>query len=299
MVYYYKKKLPSIDDVVIAKVINISQYGIEVNLIEYNNARGFINCSEVSRKKKVNFNKLLTIGKDILLHVIQVDEDKCMIDLSKRSIGDDDIKQFTETHRIHLKLYGLFKELYMKMNNITNLEKINQEILHNFMCKTLFEIQTEYENEYIYLKIINKDTNKEILESIDFDSINIDLTSNELENNITLDKFKIILDNFIDKKINRTKPEITEIIKLMAYSATGLADIKYTLDIKSFNKYNDYKKDFEIKINYMTGSSYNIIINQKDFDLKGDKTIDEVINLIKTEIKNRAVEKQLQNQILF
>lgn len=299
MVYYYKKKLPSIDDVVIAKVINISQYGIEVNLIEYNNARGFINCSEVSRKKKVNFNKLLTIGKDILLHVIQVDEDKCMIDLSKRSIGDDDIKQFTETHRIHLKLYGLFKELYMKMNNITNLEKINQEILHNFMCKTLFEIQTEYENEYIYSKIINKDTNKEILESIDFYSINIDLTSNELENNITLDKFKIILDNFIDKKINRTKPEITEIIKLMAYSATGLADIKYTLDIKSFNKYNDYKKDFEIKINYMTGSSYNIIINQKDFDLKGDKTIDEVINLIKTEIKNRAVEKQLQNQILF
>lgn len=53
MVYYYKKKLPSIDDVVIAKVINISEYGIEVKLIEYNNVSGFINCGEVSRKKKL------------------------------------------------------------------------------------------------------------------------------------------------------------------------------------------------------------------------------------------------------
>ncbi len=288
MVYYYKKKLPSIDDVVIAKVTNISEYGIEVKLIEYNNITGFINCGEVSRKKKVNLNKLLTVGKDILVHVIQVDETKNMIDLSKRTISDEDIKQFTDSHRLHIQLYNLFKLLYMKINNITEPNKINQDDMHNFMCNTLFEIQTEFENEYIMEKITSKETNNEIIESIDFDSIP----------NITLDVFKKNLDEYIDKKINRTKPELTETIKLMTYNSTGLADIKYSLDFKSFNEFIELEKDFEIKINYISGSVYSIILNQKDFDLVGQYSIEDAILVLKKEIKTRAIEKQLQNQIV-
>ena len=291
MVYYYKKKLPSIDDVVIAKVTNICEYGIEVKLMEYNDIKGFINCSEVSRKKKVNFNKLLTIGKDILVHVIQVDGTKCLIDLSKRTISDEDIKQFTETHKSHIQLYNLFKQIYMKINNIIELEKINQEDLYNFMCNTLFEIQTEFENNYLLEKIINKDTNTEIIESIDFT-----FDSNQ---NITFDLFKKNLDEYIDKKINRTKPELTETIKLMTYSSTGLADIKYALDFKSFNEFIDLEKDFDIKINYISSSAYLIILNQKNYDLTTQNSIEEAILLIKKEIKKRSIEKQIQNQIVI
>lgn len=288
MVYYYKKKLPSVDDVVIAKVINISEYGIKVSLIEYNGITGFINCSEVSRKKKVNFNKLLTIGKDILVHVLQVDEGKKMIDLSKRTIGDDDVKLFTDNHRSHIQLYNLFKQLYMKIHNV-GIDAISQEELHEFLCPTLFELQTEFENDYLLSKLINKETNNEIIVSMDFDSIQ------ELNG----EQFKSILDDYIDKKINRTKPEITENIKLMTYSATGVADIKYTLDFKSFENFGELERDFDININYMAGSVYSILISQKDFDLKGNKTINEINCIIKQEIKKRAVEKQIQNQIVL
>lgn len=288
MVYYYKKKLPSIDDVVVAKVTNISEYGIEVNLIEYNNTTGFINCGEVSRKKKINFNKLLTIGKDILVHVIQVDELKNMIDLSKRTISDEDIKQFTDTHKTHIQLYNLFKQLYMKINNITELNKINQEDMHDFLSKTLFSIQTEFENEYLIEKITNKETNHEIVESIDFSEIS----------NMNVEIFKKYLDDHIDKKINKNKSELNETIKLMTYSISGLADIKYALDFKSFDEFNELDKDFDIKINYIHGSVYSIIINQRDFDLIGQFSIDNAIFLLKKEIKKRAIEKQLQNQIV-
>jgi len=288
MVYYYKKKLPSVDDVVIAKVTNISEYGIEVLLVEYNGATGFINCSEVSRKKKVNFNKLLTIGKDILVHVLQVDNEKNMIDLSKRTIGDDDIKLFTDTHRSHIQLYNLFKQLYMKIYNL-GIEKISHEELHKFLCLTLFELQTEFENEYLNTKLVCKETNTEIIDSIDFESID----------GLSKEQFKSILDDYIDKKINRTKPELTETIKLMTYSSTGVVDIKYTLDFKSFENFSELKDDFDIKINYMTGSAYSIVITQKDFDLKGNKTIDEINTFIKQEIKKRAIEKQIQNQIVL
>ena len=288
MVYYYKKKIPSVDDVVIAKVVSISEYGIEVTLIEYNGITGYINCSEVSRKKKVNFNKLLTIGKDILVHVLQVDEDKNMIDLSKRTIGDDDIKLFTDTHRSHIQLYNLFKQLYMRIYGI-GIEKISQEELHKFLCLTLFELQTEFENEHLLSKLINKETNKEIIDSIDFESIE----------GLNDEQFKLVLDDYIDKKINRTKTETTHTIKLMTYSATGVADIKYALDFKSFENFDELKADFDVKINYMTGSVYSIIVSQKDFDLKGNKTINDVNTFIKQEIKKRATEKNLQNQIVL
>lgn len=289
MVYYYKKKFPSIDDVVIAKVINISEYGIEVKLIEYNNITGFINCSEVSRKKKVNLNKLLTVGKDILVHVIQVDETKSMIDLSKRTISDEDVKQFTESHKAHIQLYNLFKQLYMKINNIIELNKINQDQLHNFMCNTLFELQTEFDNDYLLEKITNKETNNEIIESIDFESITP----------ITCEEFKNNLNEYIDKKINRTKPELTETIKLMTYSANGLSDIKFALDYKTFNEYNELEKDFDIKINYISCSVYSIILNQKEFDTISKYSINDAILLLKKQIKQRAIEKQIQNQIVI
>jgi translation initiation factor 2 alpha subunit (eIF-2alpha) len=288
MVYYYKNKLPAIDDIVVARVLTISHYGVEVSLNEYSDIRGFINCGEVSRKKKVNMNKILTIGKDVLLHVIQVNEENMSIDLSKRTIGDEDIKLFNEKHKLHIQLYNIFKQLYMKLNNLNSPDKIIDENLHQFICKTLFEIQTDFENEYIIEKLLSKDTNQEILDTIDFEDLNINM-----------DVFKNVLDNYIDNKINRTKPELTESVKLMTYSVTGVSDLKYSLDLKNFTNYQDLTKDFDIQINYITASTYSIIISQKDFDLVGQIPIEDAILSIKQEIKSRAVEKQIQNQIVI
>lgn len=287
MVYYYKKKIPSIDDIVIAKVEKISELGIEVSLNEYNGIRGFINCGEVSRKKKVNLNKLLTVGKDILLNVIQVDETKNYIDLSKRTICEDDIKLFNEKHKLHIHLYNIFKHICMRVKNVDRFDKIDDSQLHDFMCWSLFEIQKEFENEYICEKILNKDTNLEILNSIDHETIGI-----------SIGEIKKILDEYIDNKINRTKPELSETIKLMTYSSTGLADLKYSLDFKSFAEFQEFSKDFEIKINYITGSVYSIIIEQKDFDLSGTTIIEDMLTILKQEIKKRAIEKKIQNQIV-
>ena len=295
MVYYYKKKIPTIDDIVIAKVVKISAYGIEVSLNEYNGIRGFINCSEVSRKKKVNLNKLLTVGKDILLNVIQVDENKGLIDLSKRTISDEDIKLFNEKHKSHIQLYNLFKHIYMKLKNINNMVNFNDIEFYNFMCMTLWLIQTEFENEHILEKILNKDSNLEIINIIDFESLNIDFESL----NINIEQFKQTLDNYIDNKINRTKPELNETIKLMTYSLTGLADIKYTLNYKNYTFYNELEKDFDIKITYIASSVYSLIMLQNEFDLSGSIGIEDAIMMIKKEIKQRAIEKSIQNQIVI
>ena len=288
MVYYYKKKIPSIDDIVLAKVENISQYGIEVSLNEYNGIRGFINCNEASRKKKVNLNTLFTVGKDVLLIVIQVDGEKKFIDLSKRMISDDDMKNFTSKYKLHIQLYNLFKQIYMKLNGFNSLEQINDEQIYKFMCGSLFEIQTEYENNYILEKILVKDTYLEPIDSIDFESIGF-----------SKEDFLKILDDHIDNKVNKKKPELNETIKLKTYSPTGLADIKYSMDLQSFPDYNNLSADFDIKINYITGSIYSIGLIQKEYDLVGSNSITDAILIIKKEIAKRALEKKIQNQIVL
>jgi len=286
MVYYYKKKIPNTDDIVIGIVNNISQYGIEVTLIEFNGLKGFINCSEVSRKKRVNFNKILTVGKEVLLHVMQVDKENGFVDLSKRTIGDEDISTFKEKHKTYIQLYNIFKQLFMKLNNIDKPELINENNLYQFMCGSLWEIENEFEISGIQEKILNKDTFNEIIEFIDFDSISI---SKEL--------FISTLNEYINSKINRIKPELTETVKLMTYSASGLSDLKYALDFRNFSFITNLLTDFDIRINYISCSVYTIILLQKEFDLVYSVSIDDAIGLLKQEIKSRAVEKNIQNQI--
>lgn len=288
MVYYYKKYIPLIDDIVLAKVENISQYGIEVSLNEYNGIKGFINCNEASRKKKVNLNTLFTIGKDVVLIVIQVDHEKKLIDLSKRMISDDDMKNFTHKYKLHIQLYNLFKQIYMKLNNFNSLEQINDEDIHSFMCGSLFEIQTEYENNFIFEKILAKNTYQELIDFIDFETIGF-----------SKEDFQKAFDEHIDNKIIRKKPEINETIKLKTYNSNGLSDIKYSMDFKSFPEYNNLEKDFDIKINYITGSIYSIGINQKEYELIGSNSISDTLLIIKNEIIKRAVEKKIQNQIII
>ena len=55
------------------------------------------------------------MGKDVLLNVIQVDESKNYIDLSKRTISEDDIKLFNDKHKLHIQLYNIFKHICMKV----------------------------------------------------------------------------------------------------------------------------------------------------------------------------------------
>jgi len=116
MVYYYKRKIPSIDDIVVARVDKISPLGIDVSLIEYNDIKGFINCGEVSRKKRVNLNKLLTVGKDILLNVIQLLFIKIITDMFTDLIDIGPSKYFVNGKLNIIKILLLIFIKWIKKN---------------------------------------------------------------------------------------------------------------------------------------------------------------------------------------
>lgn len=283
MTYYYKNKLPVVDEVVIAKINVINDYGIELSLNEYSNIDGYMSYGELSRKKKVNVRSLLTVGKNILLIVIGIDVVKGYIDLSKRSINDEEIRIFNEKNKQHVQLYNFFKLLFMKLHNLTQSNLIDQELLYDWLSETLWYIQPLMSNEEIINLIFNKENNLSLIDQM-----------NLTQTNFTTDNIKLLIDDYITNKLNKIKPTLNKSIKLLSHDINGLNDIKYILDYESYNTYAHMSLDFDIEINYKNNAIYVIIIKQKEFEILNKlNDLNYILNLLLEEIQIRTKNKNI------
>ena len=283
MVYLYNKKFPSVNDIVKARIEKISTLGIEVTLPEYDNLDGYITYSEVSRKRNFNINKIFTVGRDINLVVINVDHIKQYIDLSKKSISDNESNLFNEKHKKYMTLYNMWKFIYQKYYNI-NGNDINTSDLELFFKKTLWKLSTlkKDDNEYIYNTCINSESNNDIIELLQIDV---------LDDNLDYNKIKVLLDEYIRIKINVSKPSKEITIKLLSFAENGLDDIKQVLDYKNYYFYNDIKDDFSLEILYQVNSKYRIIIKQNDFIITNVNYNIDIIEEKVIEVINNNTEK--------
>lgn len=280
MVYIYKKKFPSVDDLVIAKIDDINEYGVYVSLPEYNDAKGYIAYKEVSRKKKKDINKIVSIGKELLLIVIATNEEKQFMDLSRRTISEDEIALFKNKSRVHMQIYNFFRYIFMKLKKYESIECVGQDELYEFMKNTFWEIQEEYENDVILELVFDKDRNQSVLELINYEDIGY-----------SQEEIKLLVDNYIDTKLNVSKQSMVKQINMLSYNLTGLEDIKYALDYESFSlRDENIKNNWLIEIKYLTDSKYSITINQKE---QCEQDINLIYDKIYSEIKKRASEKNI------
>lgn len=102
---YYRNRVPAKDDVVAVVTTEIKDLGAYVRLLEYDNIEGFIMLSQVTAKRVKTVQKFLKIGKQEMMEVLRVDEDKMCIDLSKKSIKSDAIntanKRLKKAKQVH------------------------------------------------------------------------------------------------------------------------------------------------------------------------------------------------------
>jgi translation initiation factor 2 alpha subunit (eIF-2alpha) len=278
MVFTYNKKFPVVDEVVIAKIDNINELGINVSLIHYDNLKGYISYSEVSRKKKFNVNKILTVGKETHLIVINVDPDKGFIDLSKRTINDEEITLFDEKYKIYIKLYNMFRHFFKKYYDYKG--EYEEKQLEEFLKNTLWKFQESLEDIEISESITNSDINTQLINQ----SLNLDKS-----------KLKDIIDDYIKTNIFVVKPSKEIVFTLYSVGEEGYFDLKYTLDYKNFYFYKNVSDDYSINILYETNSDYKIIIKQNDYIIKNqDYDIEKVEIDILDEILKRSTEKNMQ-----
>jgi translation initiation factor 2 alpha subunit (eIF-2alpha) len=277
MVFIYNKKFPVVDEVIIGKIDNIDELGINVSLIHYDNLKGYISYSEVSRKKKFNVNKILTVGKETHLIVINVDPGKGFVDLSKRTINDEEVALFDEKYKVYIKLYNMFRNFFKKYYDYKG--DYDDKQLEEFLKNTLWKFQETLEDDEINETITNSDNNTDL----------INLT-------INLDKLKLksIIDDYIKTNIIVVKPSKEIIFTLYSVGEEGYFDLKYSLDYKNFYFYKNVVDDYSISILYETNSDYKIIIKQNDYVIKNqDYDIEKVEVDILDEILKRSAEKNM------
>jgi len=279
MVYLYKKKVPELNDIVIATVQEINDLNVITVLPDYNNKTGYISYAELSKKKRYNVGKIVTVGKNIITMVTGINNDKNYVELSVRVLHVSDIENFQKDHKKYVSLYNLWRYVYLKLNPDLNmdLKNINIDDLTSFMNNTLWRIEDKMENytvETALSTLLDSEINNDILFLVKGQDIN---------------NIKNIIDEYITIKTVTVKPTKDIEIKLSSYEINGSSDIKTSLDYKSFSFYNDIEQDYDIEITYLSDSVYRINIKQIDSILQNnsyniEKVYDDLIN----EIKNRC-----------
>ena len=100
----YRDKYPSVGDLIMVEVISIDTY-VNVRLLEYGDIEGTIVFDEMSNSRLRGSEKNLSrIGKQEVVIVLAVDEDKGYIDLSKKKVptGNDCKDNYNKSRAVHI-----------------------------------------------------------------------------------------------------------------------------------------------------------------------------------------------------
>jgi len=108
---FYKNKFPEIESLVMVNVRNIADMGAYVSLLEYNNIEGMILLSELSRRRIRSINKLIRVGRNEVVMVLRVDQEKGYIDLSKRRVSPEDVARCEENYNKAKAVHGVLRQL--------------------------------------------------------------------------------------------------------------------------------------------------------------------------------------------
>jgi len=105
---FYENEFPKEgdDSLVLARIDKFDdKSGAYVSLLEYDGREGMINLGEISKKRIRSMLKMLRIGSIECLSVMNVDEEKGYINLSKKRVDPDDVapkqEQFAKAKAVH------------------------------------------------------------------------------------------------------------------------------------------------------------------------------------------------------
>ena len=85
--------IPERDELVVVKVVKVLDYGVFVELLEFNNMKGFIHISNVSSSWVKNIRNLVKMNQVRVAKVVNINEERDQIDLSFARVSPQIDKQ--------------------------------------------------------------------------------------------------------------------------------------------------------------------------------------------------------------
>lgn len=258
---YYEKKLPSVDDYVLATITNYTDAGIFCYLDEYK-IEAFMSFKDASSSRKLRvIRKEVHKNKKYILTAIKVDAEKNFIDVEKRNIDENEQFEMMKKVNFYSKIFNIFVKTFIINNKSCTLSDI-----YTFLSTTLWKH--------------DKEQTKEILYKL------------HTESNFVVDKFNLkseIGDKIINElKQNLDKPyfENTVTLKINSISLNAIQDIKNFLKICT----DEFKTEFRSK----SSPYYYCKINRDYYNFDGSVFNKDSFNHY---IKN-TIKKLLENKVL-
>ena len=136
----------NVGDTVTGKVASLTDYGAFIDL--GNNIEGLVHMSELSwTNKNIHPSKVLTVGQEVNVMVLDIDQDKRRISLGYKQLQPNPWKQFAETHNVgdvvtgpikNTTEFGLFIALTPDLDGMVHISdlswnKLDEEELKKFV----------------------------------------------------------------------------------------------------------------------------------------------------------------------
>lgn len=127
---FYEQRYPDLEELVLVKVRTIEPTAAYCHLLEYGNVEGMIPLSEVSRRRIRSIGKHLRVGKTEVVQVFRVDKEKGYIDLSKKKVTEDDVRQAEERYNNAKAVHSIMAHVGMEWSRNPNVDVQNLEGLY-------------------------------------------------------------------------------------------------------------------------------------------------------------------------
>ncbi|CEG67337.1 Putative Eukaryotic translation initiation factor 2 subunit alpha [Rhizopus microsporus] len=248
----YENEFPKVDDVVMVNVRQIADMGAYVKLLEYGEREGMILLSELSRRRIRSVQKLIRVGREEVVVVLRVDEEKGYIDLSKRRVTPEDIVKCEEKYKKSKQVHSILRHVAQK---------------HDTALQTLYEnigwpLYKKYGHAYDAFKVAIH--NPEAV----FGGMNV---SEDILNELL---------SIIKHKMTPQPVKIRAQLDIRCTGIDGVNAIKEAL--KAGEKVGS--EEVPVKITYLAAPFYVVTVDSLDKEL-GFKTIENAIEEIKTTLE--------------
>jgi translation initiation factor 2 subunit 1 len=107
---------PKINEFAVCKVNKITNYGVFVELLEYDNIEGFIHISQVSSTWIKNIHNHVKPNQVRVAKVLSVDESKHHVDLSFNRVSNADEKRKISDYRLFKRSQSLLQIIAKELN---------------------------------------------------------------------------------------------------------------------------------------------------------------------------------------
>ena len=256
-------KYPAINDITMVVPTKITDLGVYVNLLEYNDIEGLIILSDLSKSRFRSINRVAVVGKKFPATVFTVDEKTGNITLSKKSVLEEEAKT-CETNYKNLKLVYDIVNLFIR-----RLEKESNIVLDITIAYQTFiwPISLDPEQQLLALRSATKDFDKIYNSKLE----SVDQIWTKCFQDVLATKFK-------DKEVL-----LEAVLDITCYETAGVNIIREAL-VKGQNLATT---EYPFRIKLVKSPHYSITIKSKDQE-KAATYINIAISTIKSELEQNG-----------